>query len=219
MSVELNSVCKSFGTSLVIDEVGFCIPDGVAVGLSGVNGSGKTMLMRIAAGLVRPSSGFVEVDGSVIGRDVSFPPSLGVLIESPAFLDFRTGRKNLEILASIKGEIGADRVTESLEEVGLDPYDRRKYRKYSLGMRQRLGLAAVFMEHPRFIILDEPTNALDSDGIDMLKRLVAVEKKRGAAILLSCHDADILAELADVVHRIESGRIVDTWETGKGYKG
>lgn len=216
MSVELNSVCKSFGASLVIDKVGFCIPDGVAVGLSGVNGSGKTMLMRIAAGLVRPSSGFVEVDGSVIGRDASFPPSLGMLIESPAFLDFRTGRKNLEILASIKGEIGADRVTESLEEVGLDPYDKRKYRKYSLGMRQRLGLAAAFMEHPRFIILDEPTNALDSDGIDMLKRLVVAEKKRGAAILLSCHDADILAELADVVHRIESGRIVDTWETRKG---
>lgn len=216
MSVELNSVCKSFGASLVVDEVGFRIPDGVAVGLSGVNGSGKTMLMRIAAGLVRPSSGFVKVDGSVIGRDISFPPSLGMLIESPAFLDFRTGRKNLEILASIKGEIGADRVAESMEEVGLDPHDARKYRKYSLGMRQRLGLAAAFMEHPRFVILDEPTNALDSDGIDMLKRLVAAEKKRGAAILLSCHDADILAELADVVHRIESGRIVDTWETGKG---
>lgn len=216
MSVELNSICKSFGTSLVVDKAGFRISDGMVVGLSGVNGSGKTMLMRIAAGLVRPSSGFVEVDGAVIGRDVSFPPSLGMLIESPAFLDFRTGRKNLEILASIKGEIGADRVTESLEEVGLDPYDKRKYRKYSLGMRQRLGLAAAFMEHPRFIILDEPTNALDSDGIGMLKRLVAAEKKRGAAILLSCHDADILVELADVVHRIESGRIVDTWETGKG---
>lgn len=219
MSVELDSVCKSFGTSLVIDRVAFGIPDGTAVGLSGVNGSGKTMLMRIAAGLVRPSSGFVKVDGSIIGRDVSFPPSLGMLIESPAFLDFRTGRKNLEILASIKGEIGIDRVAESMEEVGLDPHDARKYRKYSLGMRQRLGLAAAFMEHPRFVILDEPTNALDSDGVDMLKRLVAAEKKRGAAILLSCHDADILDELADVVHRIESGRIVDTWETGKGARG
>lgn len=219
MSVELDSVCKSFGTSLVIDRVAFGIPDGTAVGLSGVNGSGKTMLMRIAAGLVRPSSGFVKVDGSIIGRDVSFPPSLGMLIESPAFLDFRTGRKNLEILASIKGEIGIDRVAESMEEVGLDPHDARKYRKYSLGMRQRLGLAAAFMEHPRFVILDEPTNALDSDGVDMLKRLVAAEKKRGAAILLSCHDADILDELADVVHCIESGRIVDTWETGKGARG
>lgn len=100
-----------------------------------------------------------------------------MLIESPAFLDFRTGRKNLEILASIKGEIDADRVAESLEEVGLDPYDKRKYRKYSLGMRQRLGLAAAFMEHSRFIILDEPTNALDPDDIDMLKRLLVAEKK------------------------------------------
>lgn len=210
MSVSIESVSKYFGATCVLDAVSLEVPDGTVVGIAGINGSGKTMLMRVAAGLVRPAEGVVRADGAVLGRDADFPPSVGVLIESPAFLDFRTGLENLSLIASIKGLVGRDACERELARVGLDPHDKRRFRAYSLGMRQRLGLAAALLERPRFIILDEPSNALDEQGVSLLKRLVAEEKRRGAAILLSCHDKVLLDETADEIHVMENGRIVES---------
>ena len=182
---------------------------GRVYGLMGPNGSGKTMLMRLACGLILPSSGSVEIDGKRLGRDMDFPESVGLLIESPAFLPSYTGYKNLELLASIKGRVSAEDLRNALRDVGLEPADKRKYRKYSLGMKQRLGLAAAIMEKPDLLILDEPTNALDREGVKLVPELVKREKKRGALVLLTCHDSALLREMSDTIILIEEGRAVE----------
>lgn len=215
MTVILSSISKRFGSRQILEDISLEIPSGSVTAFAGINGSGKTVLMRIVAGLVRPSSGRVVVDGCEVGRDADFPPSVGLLIESPAFLDSRTGFDNLRVLASIKGIAKAEQIAHSLERVGLDPADKRKYRTYSLGMKQRLGLAAAVMEQPALVILDEPSNALDSDAVGMLKRLIAEERERGAAILLSCHDSAMLHDVSDCIYHLENCRISSIEENAK----
>ncbi len=204
---------KYIGKNLILDDISLTLQSGHIYGLKGRNGSGKTMLMRAACGLIYPTSGSVCLDGKYLGKDISFPKSAGVLIENPAFLPNETGLQNLMDLASLKKEADLETVKQAIREVGLDPDDRRKYRKYSLGMKQRLGIAAVFMEHPDLIILDEPTNALDESGITLLKPLLERERERGALILLSCHDTEDLYALADQIILIESGKIVKQVQT------
>lgn len=177
------------------------------VGLKGINGSGKTMLMRLIAGLIRPTTGQIAINGKMLGKEMSFPESIGLFLENPAFLDGYSGFENLRMLASIKALVGDDRIREVLAAVGLDPDDKKKYRKYSLGMKQRLGIAAAIMESPDIVILDEPTNSLDSSGVEMVKQLVLAEKERGALVILACHDFEILRVLADDLYLIESGHI------------
>lgn len=191
----------------MIDQVSMELTSDIITGLKGVNGSGKTMLMRLVAGLIHPTEGRIVIDGKILGKDMAFPESLGILIESPAFLDSYSGFDNLKLLASIRGEVGEEAIRETLQRVGLAPDDKKKYRKYSLGMKQRLGIAAAILEKPELLILDEPTNALDSDGVAMLKKIVQEEKERGALILLSCHDAGILEEMADRIAFMEYGKV------------
>lgn len=207
MSIRIASLSKRIKGVDILHDIDLHVPNGYVMGLAGVNGSGKTTLMRAVAGLIRPTSGTIDVDGVRLWRDASFPPSIGILIENPAFLDSRTGFDNLRLLASVKGGADEDRIRDTLRTVGLDPHDRRKFRTYSLGMKQRLGLAAAVMERPSIVVLDEPTNALDADGVSMLKSLVKAEKARGAAMLVSCHDAAILHELSDEVAFMENGHI------------
>ena len=173
----------------------------------GVNGSGKTMLMRLISGLIRPTNGTVSIDGKVLGKDISFPPSIGTLIENPAFLDGYSGFENLRILASIHNRITSEDIKATISAVGLDPKSRKAYRKYSLGMKQRLGIAAAVMEHPELILLDEPTNALDVDGVAMVKKIIQKEKDRGALIILCCHDPEVLNALADEIYHIQEGKL------------
>jgi ABC-2 type transport system ATP-binding protein len=180
---------------------------GEIIGLKGVNGSGKTMLMRLIAGLILPTGGRILIDGEELGKDITFPRSIGILIENPAFLDSYSGFKNLQMLASIKGVVGDDDVRAAIERVRLDPDDKKKYRKYSLGMKQRLGIAAAVMERPDIVILDEPTNALDSDGVEVVKEILREEKKRGALVIISCHDFETLKSLSDRMYLIEAGRL------------
>lgn len=217
MTVVVSNLNKRISGATVLDDITLEVPSGSVVGLAGVNGSGKTMLMRAMAGLIRPTSGQVQIDGKRLWRDIPFPPSIGLLIENPAFLDSRTGLQNLRLLAAIKGVAGGrrrkmegsrgDRLIEVLRSVGLDPADKRKFRKYSLGMKQRLGIAAAIMEQPALLLLDEPANALDSSGVAMLKDMVRSERERGAAIVLACHDAGILGELSDEIYYLAEGRI------------
>ena len=207
MSVEIKGLNKSIQGVSILKDISMGFPSGCVTGLSGVNGSGKTMLIRAVAGLIRPNSGTIDIDGKRLWRDISFPPSVGVLIENPAFLNDRTGLENLRILASIKNLVAEYELRQTLEDVGLDPDDKRKFRKYSLGMKQRLGIAAAVMERPDLLLLDEPTNALDSDGVAMFKRTIARERERGATCVISCHDASILRELSDQIYYLAEGHI------------
>lgn len=205
--IEIKNVTKIIKHNTVIGNVSLTVNSGKITGLKGVNGSGKTMLMRLVSGLILPTSGEIIIDGETLGKDITFPRSIGTLIENPAFLDNYSGFQNLKLLASIQGKISDEEIREAIIAVELNPDDKKKFRKYSLGMKQRLGIAAAVMEHPDIIILDEPTNALDSDGVQMVKRILQKEKERGALILISCHDLDILKELSDVIYLMNVGRL------------
>jgi len=183
------------------------------VGIQGINGSGKTMLIRALCGLIYATQGAVTVDGQILGKDISFPPSVGALIENPAFLNEYTGRKNLELLSSIRGEVSQSRIDETLSAVGLDPNDRRTYRKYSLGMKQRLGIAAAILEQPRLLLLDEPFNALDQDGVEQVGHVIQAQRDAGSMVFLACHDANELYNLSDIVVTMKSGVVASEENT------
>lgn len=207
MELKIEHACKVIRKALILDDVNLTLQGGKIYGLQGPNGSGKTMLMRLMAGLIRPNSGQVWIDGRQLGRDMDFPPSMGLLLENPAFLPNHTGLKNLELLAAIQNRAAGEGIRQTLRDVGLDPDDRRKYRKYSLGMKQRLGVAAAIMEQPELILVDEPTNALDDRGVEQICALLRRERDRGALLVLSCHDASILEALSDEIYHIYEGRV------------
>ena len=206
-TIQLTDVVKDIKGKRIIDHVSLEMESGKVVGLKGVNGSGKTMLMRLICGLIVPTSGSITINGKRLGKDITFPESVGILIENPAFLDAYSGFENLKLLASIKNRIGAEKIREVLALVGLNPQDKKKYRKYSLGMKQRLGIAAAVMEEPDIVVLDEPTNALDSNGVEMFKKVLQREKERGALVVISCHDLSTLQELSDEIYLMESGAL------------
>ena len=153
------------------------------------------------------TEGSVSVNDRRLGKDLDFPESVGVMIESPAFIDEYTGQKNLELLAGLKQLISASDIHNTLQAVGLDPNDKRTFKKYSLGMKQRLGIAAALMEKPDLLILDEPTNALDEQGVAMIAQLIRKECQCGALVVVACHDADFVQSVSDVVIQIQAGRV------------
>lgn len=206
-TIEITDLVKDIKGKRIIDHVTLHLESGKITGLKGVNGSGKTMLMRLVCGLITPTSGSIVINGKRLGKDITFPESVGILIENPAFLDAYSGFDNLKLLASIKHSVGLEEIRQTIARVGLDPDDKKKYRKYSLGMKQRLGIAAAVMEEPDIIILDEPTNALDSDGVAMLKEILHDQRERGALVLISCHDLPTLQELSDEIYLMESGAL------------
>lgn len=213
MSIVFDHVTKVIGHNTVIDHMSCEIPSGTITGLQGINGSGKTMMMRLIAGLIYPTEGRVIVDGAVVGKDVSFPPSLGVMLENPAFLNAYSGYDNLKLLAAINGTAASGDIERALERVGLLDARDKKYRKYSLGMKQRLGIAAAILERPSLLLLDEPTNSLDTSGVELVKTIVQEEKTRGATVILSCHDGAILEELAEEILSIEGGKLISSRKT------
>lgn len=182
---------------------------GKIYGLKGKNGSGKTMLMRAICGLILPTDGYVTINGKIIGKDISFPPSVGVLLENPSFINGYTGLKNLEIIAMIKDKVNESQIKETLNKVGLDCNDKRIYRKYSLGMKQRLGIAAAIMEEPDIVILDEPINALDESGAQLVRNILSNLKKNGSIIIIACHDSEELNYLSDEIYTISEGKITN----------
>lgn len=205
--IKLKNVSKKIKGTMVLSDISLELHSGKIYGFQGINGSGKTMLMRVISGLIMPTSGTVEINNKILGRDITFPENMGLLIENPAFLDQYSGFENLKILASIKEKVTTEEIKSIIKEVGLDPEDKKKYKKYSLGMKQRLGLAASVMENPDLIILDEPTNALDTDGINTVKKILFCHKKQGALIIISCHDFSMLKEMSDEIIVIENGKI------------
>ncbi len=208
MFIELTNVSKTIKGTVVLDNINLRMESGKVYGLKGKNGSGKTMLMRAVCGLIS-TDGTVNINGEILGKDISFPRSIGVLIENPSFISNYTGFKNLKVLASIQNRINDEDIKNALIKVQLDPDDKRTYRKYSLGMKQKLGIAAAFMENPDIIILDEPINALDEAGAKQVHKILEEQKSRGAIIIIACHDREELEMLSDEIIEISEGKIVN----------
>ncbi len=203
----LCDVSKKIGNQTVLDSVTATFQAGSITGFQGINGSGKTMLLRIIAGLVKPSKGSVAINGKQLWKEISMPESMGALIESPSFLDSYSGIQNLSILASLKDGYEKHTLESALLKVGLNPADKRHYGKYSLGMKQRLGIAAAIMNDPEIVLLDEPTNALDEGGILVLHKVILEQKERGATVLLASHDKEFLESLADNIFLFDEGKV------------
>lgn len=211
--IEVKNLCKTINKNMVLDNINLHMVSGQVYGFQGINGSGKTMLMRALIGLIHPTSGTILINQKELGKDMDFPKSIGFLLENPTFLDMYSGPDNLRLLAGVDNNISADMINKEIdsliEEVGLKSAGNKNYKKYSLGMKQRLGIAAAVLGNPDIVVLDEPTNALDDDGKDMVKRIVKMQKERGALVIISCHEMQTLEELSDEIIRLREGRICE----------
>lgn len=207
MKISVVNATKIIRQAVILKNVNLELVGGKVYGLQGPNGGGKTMLMRLISGLIRPTEGQVYIDGKQLGKDMDFPTSIGLLIENPAFLPSYTGFENLRLLAQLQNRVDETQIRLTIADVGLDPNDKRKYRKYSLGMKQRLGIASAIMEQPELILLDEPTNALDKIGVEQIMALIRREKEHGALIIMACHDGGILENISDEIYTVDGGHV------------
>lgn len=205
IAIRVEGVYKRFGTDTVLKDISRSFERGRIHGIVGNNGSGKTVLMKCICGFLIPTEGEVIVNGKRVGKDVDFPPGLGLIIETPGFLPNMTGVKNLEILASLNKKIGLEEIAASIRRVGLDPLMKKPVGKYSLGMRQRLGIAQAIMEDPALLILDEPLNGLDKHGVREMRQLIKGLKEQGKTILLASHNQGDIDELCDTVCEMDAG--------------
>ena len=205
--VVLENVSKSFKDKTVLQKTDLTIESGRITGFIGRNGSGKTVLFKLICGLMLPTTGIVTVDGVQIGKDRDFAPDTGVLIETPSFISYESGLRNLRDLAAIQKKITVEQVKDAIRLVGLDPDDKKRVGKYSLGMRQRLGIAQAIMESPSLIILDEPMNGLDKNGVEDMRVLFAKLRNEGKTILLASHAAEDIDILCDSVYELDNGTI------------
>lgn len=207
MALIANNISKIIRGKVILKDISLHLNPGTAYGFIGRNGSGKTMLFRALSGLMTVSSGSVFWNQQELHKDFAVLPSMGIVLENVGLYPEMTGIENLHYLAQLNNRIGLGEIRASLVRVGLDPADKRVYRKYSLGMKQRLAIAQAIMEKPDVIMLDEPTNGLDEDGVKLIRELILDEKKRGALILLASHNKEDIRLLADHLYRIESGAI------------
>lgn len=207
--IKITNLTKTIKDNTVLSCINLTLEMGKIYGFSGKNGSGKTMLFRSICGLIKPSEGRVIINGKDLNKDMSFPESVGVLIEYPGFLPSLTGYENLKYLADINKTIKKEDIEAVLEKVGLNKDDKRTFKKYSLGMKQRLGIAQAIMENPELIILDEPTNALDIDGVKLVNELILDLKRQGKLILIASHDKEVLESITDEIYTIDGGKILD----------
>ena len=205
IAIRVEGVYKRFGTDTVLKDISRSFERGRIHGIVGNNGSGKTVLMKCICGFLIPTEGEVIVNGKRVGKDVDFPPGLGLIIETPGFLPNMTGVKNLEILASLNKKIGLEEIAAAIRRVGLDPLMKKPVGKYSLGMRQRLGIAQAIMENPSLLILDEPLNGLDKHGVREMRQLIKGLKEQGKTILLASHNQGDIDELCDTVCEMDAG--------------
>ena len=203
--VEIKNYCKSIKSRPILNNVSYNLEYGKIYGIYGHNGSGKTMLLRAIAGLLVPDSGSVVIDGKVLHKDMSFPPSIGIVIENMNLLPQYNAFDNLKILGKIKKTATDEDITTALERVGLK--SDLKVKKFSLGMKQRLNIAQAVFEKQKIILLDEPTNALDNDGVQLIYKLLKEEKERGALVVITTHHKEDLEEVCDVVLKMTEGEL------------
>ena len=215
MKIEITNLKKVIKGTIVLDDINYTFSGGRIYGLCGKNGCGKTMLMRLIAGLIYPSSGTIRIKDKVLGKDISFPESVGMLIDNPSFLNDYTGKQNLEMLAGLQKNVDKAEVRRVLEQVGLDPDDKRKFYKYSLGMRQRLGIAAAIMGSPELILLDEPINAIDTDGVQEIRAIIRGLSAENRIIIVASHDKSEMDYLADEKIYMSEGRLIKETENDR----
>ena len=205
--LHLEQVTKRFKEKTVLQETNLCLEAGKIYGFVGRNGSGKTVLFKLICGLLMPTTGTVTVQGKQLGKDCDFAPDVGVLIETPSFISYESGYRNLRDLAAIRKKITPEEVRAAIRSVGLDDTDKKWVGKYSLGMRQRLGIAQAIMEHPSLLILDEPMNGLDASGVEDMRRLFLSLRENGTTILLASHATEDIDLLCDTVYEVDQGKI------------
>ena len=206
-AIEVENLTKRFREAVVLDNVNATFETGKVHGLIGRNGSGKTMLMKCICGIVPYTSGDIRVNGKVIGRDIDIPENVGVIIETPGFLPNYSALENLRFLAKINNQITKEDIRRAISSVGLNPDDKKHVGKYSLGMRQRLGLAQAIMESPDILILDEPMNGLDKDGVADMRKYLLDLKEQGKTILIASHSAEDIDVLCDTVYEMDKGKL------------
>ena len=204
-AITIEKVCKSFEESTVLSDINIGFEKGKIHGLIGRNGSGKTVLMKCICGFIPISSGTITINGKKMNKVFDTPENMGIIIETPGFLPSYNAYKNLKYLADINGKIRKDRILESIAQVGLDPFNKKAVGKYSLGMRQRLGLAQAIMENPDILILDEPMNGLDKDGVEDMRRYLLDLKEQGKTIIIASHSAEDIDILCDTVCEMDKG--------------
>ena len=205
--IKVDNVIKKFGSEIALNNVSIEFERGKIYGIVGRNGSGKTVLFKTIIGFLKPTGGRIIVDGKEIGKDTDFADHIGIIIETPGFLSAYSGYKNLEYLASIKNRIGKNEIKKSMERVGLDPNSKKKVGKYSLGMRQRLGIAQAIMENPDILILDEPMNGLDNQGVEDVREILLNLKDEGKSIILASHNKEDIEVLCDEVYEMDHGKL------------
>lgn len=205
--IELRDVCKQFGTTQVLININASFDDGKIHGLIGRNGSGKTVLLKCICGLIRPSSGSIVISGKQIGKDIEMPESFAALIENPGFLPNYSGEANLSFLMSVNTPVVREKIRQVLRQVGLENDRKKHVGKYSLGMRQKLGIAQVIMEDPMLMIFDEPMNGLDKKSVSETRELFKQLRDRKRTILLASHNAQDIDELCDSVYEVDAGRM------------
>ncbi len=206
--IRIENLTKKFGDVTALENVNLNIERGKIYGIIGRNGSGKTVLFKLIAGYLKPTAGRVMVNGKEIGKDTDFAENIGIIIENPGFLKGYTGFQNLAYLAGIRNVIGKEEIRESMERVGLDPDSGKKVGKYSLGMKQRLGIAQAIMEDPEILILDEPMNSLDNQGVEDVRGILMGLRDEGKTILLASHNKEDIEVLCDEVYEMDRGRLL-----------
>lgn len=206
-AVKIVELSKSFREQQVLKEITHSFERGKIHGIIGFNGSGKTVMLKCICGFLCPDRGYVQVQGKRIGRDTDFPESTGMIIENPGFLPQLSGYANLKRLADLQKKIGKEEVREAMERVGLEPFSKKKVSQYSLGMRERLGIAQAIMENPELLILDEPFNGLDKRGVAEVCELFKMLRSRGKTILLAAHNLPNMEELCDTVCEMDAGNL------------
>lgn len=209
-AIEIENIVKKFGDTTVLNGVSLSLEKNKIHGLIGRNGSGKTMLLKCICGFVLPTSGTIIAGGQRIGKDCDVPENIGIIIEAPGFLPNYDGYTNLKFLAAIKNKISKEQILAIIEKVGLDPKSKKHVGKYSLGMRQRLGIAQALMEDPDILILDEPMNGLDNRGVEEIRKLLLELRGRGKTIILASHGKEDIEILCDTVHELDRGEIISS---------
>lgn len=189
----------------ILKDINLNLENGKIHGLIGRNGSGKTMLMKCICGFVHPTAGTIQIDGKYVGKDMDFPEDVGVIIETPEFISYMSGFRNLQLLAKGRKCIGDKEIYDVMKKVNLDPKNSIHVKKYSLGMKQRLGIAQAIMEHPKLLVLDEPFSALDEDGVRDIREMLLQMRQSGVTIILSSHNAEDIKVLCDNVYRLQKG--------------
>lgn len=207
MKLDVRNIEKRIGKKLILSDITMQLEEGKVYGLKGENGSGKTMLLKVVSGLIKNDSGSIYWQEKELHKDFDVLPNLGITIEHAGLFPWLTGYDNLKYLSEIKKEIGHPEIVNAIERVGLDPKDKRSYRKYSVGMKQRLSIAQAIMEKPDLLFLDEPTSGLDENGVARIRKILLEEKDRGCIVLVTSHIKEDFDGIADSVFEIKEGRL------------